>query len=171
MPCPDQHPIHQHWSLLGAWYRLADALCIALGLTDLHPPRTDHDRRPLRDRRRRGDHRLLPAGRDGADVPQLARRVGASGGPGHAGLLGLHLDDALGVGLPHQAHRRVLADFDADVVRRHAGADDCRPDRHPLRSNARCARWATTPGRSPSWASTSWGSSWRGTSRSRRRWG
>ena len=29
---PDRRHIHQHWSLLGAWYRLADALGIALAL-------------------------------------------------------------------------------------------------------------------------------------------
>ena len=28
----DRRRIHQHWSLLGAWYRLADALGIALAL-------------------------------------------------------------------------------------------------------------------------------------------
>jgi putative colanic acid biosynthesis UDP-glucose lipid carrier transferase len=29
---PERHPIYQRWRLLGVWYRLGDALCIAAGL-------------------------------------------------------------------------------------------------------------------------------------------
>ena len=84
---------------------------------------TDHPHRPLHHRRRRGDHRLRPGGRDRQHVSELARGVGASGGHRHTADLGVHLRDPVGVGLCHQAHPRVLAHLDVRVVCRHSGVD------------------------------------------------
>jgi putative colanic acid biosynthesis UDP-glucose lipid carrier transferase len=44
---PERHPIYQRWRLLGAWYRLGDALCIAAGWTIAMRREPAADRYPI----------------------------------------------------------------------------------------------------------------------------
>ena len=162
--------IHQQWSILGVWYRLADAICIALGL--VLGMRCDLSAM--------SEHYVIAAAVAIIVYSLLAEMGGmyrswrgVSAGReivGVAASWACTVFSLLALALRHEVHGRVLAHFDGDVVPGHAAAD--RAGRTTTRWIQRLLlRWGYKRNDSPSSASTNWDSNWRGTSRLRPRWG